>query len=418
MRLHLLLLLSVGPSVSSAQKAPPKPVVIPSLADVNERSTPLPELPRARLKLTPTRTIQGAKETLEQVAGVAVGPKGQLAVLGRFNSQPASARGIYQSLRLFDSTGRRLWSINAGGDQEIGWFDAIGWRDGGMWVSDERNSQIALVEHGEVTKSIEIPSWVRPDWNHRKSFPVFGRVSILAVLADGSYIGMPSRPHSLMGGAQYDSTKNYILHFSDGGIIDRMIAAIPSYDYDWQQGLREYRRQNATGPYPPADSPLRMKQYPKFHVSPDGARTVVVSVDSSRAAVDSITVVAKSATGSDVYRQRFAFPRKSYSNEQIDSIMMERYPRASTGERARRAAGYPRISPDIDYFVLGADYSVWITLREGNGVRPVVALDPMGKILGTLYLPRTYSCVAADRDGVWLVDNRSSVKDLVRYRYR
>src|ERR1043165_2845833 len=188
-----------------------KPVVLPSLTEVNEKSAAIRELPPTRLRLTPAQTLDGRRERFEQINAMRIGPAGQLALVIRTPDAVGGA-SKWETLRLYDSTGRRLWSLaGSGGDGELGRFSAFGWTSSGMWVFDDRFSQVALIEGGQVTKSLELPEWYRPSWAQRKSFPVYGAASIFAMLPDGSYIGMPRRAHSLMGAAQYDSTKDYIM---------------------------------------------------------------------------------------------------------------------------------------------------------------------------------------------------------------
>jgi hypothetical protein len=403
----------VVPAALLAQKAPPRPSPIPTLADVNEKSPPIAELPKHRLKLTESRRIDGKSTGIREVRGVEVGPRGEVGI----EFVGPNPGDYFGKVAIFDSLGRRLWSIKSGPDEEIGSISAFGWRTSDVWIYDQRFDQIALVDHGTVTKSLELPTWIRPSMADRNKYPVFGRVDVLSFLGDGSFIGIPRSPHTLASGSAFDSTKEIVAHISDGGVIDRTIAAIPDYNAEWQQQYGQWRRSGGEGTFPAAKSPLLTRQWPKFVVSWDGARTAIVSADSSHGAVDSVTVTVKDAKGTTVFVRSFAFARKSWSDQQVDSLINAHSPRLDATARADRARAFRRVVPDVESTFIGSDYSVWITLRQA-GSRPVVGIDPNGQIIGTLYLPISWSIKGADHGAVWLMDGRPVIKDLVRYTWR
>jgi len=405
----------IVPAIAAAQ-ANKKPSPIPTVAEVNAGTPNLPGLPTHRLTLTESRRIDGKRSGVVQVLDVNLGPRGEMAVktvgsiAGRANS--------YQTLSLLDSLGRRQWWVNSGRDGEIGSFSSFGWRSSDFWVYDARFSQIALLERGVVTKSLEMPTWIKPGWNDRKNYPLFGAFEVYSLQDDGSMVGLPRRPHAVASGAAFDSTIQVIVHVSDEGVIDRTLATIPSYDAAWLHEYQEFRRSRREGSFPPPGSRLLTTQWPRYQVSWDGKRVAMVSADSSHGAVDSVTVSMRDGKGAILYSTRFAFPRRSWTEAQLDSVARERYPRLDPGARAERAAGMRRVISDVESLVIGSDGSAWITLRNDGGPWPVVGIDPTGRIIGTVYLPRTYSMRAAERGALWLVDGRPVVKDLVRYSYR
>jgi hypothetical protein len=75
----------------------------------------------------------------------------------------------------------------------------------------------------------------------------------------------------------------------------------------------------------------------------------------------------------------------------------------------------PRKLPTVHDVVIGRDYSVWVSLRDENSVRPIVGLDASGQPIGTAYVPHTFVVWAADRDRLWIVDDRWTAKTIVRY---
>ena len=172
----------------------------------------------ADLRLTAT-ALGLSGSSFGRGARIAISPDGRMIV--------APQNGDLVDL---DSTGKRLsWKIQIGGkDPEIWIVDRIGWAANNMWVIDQGFRQIAIVDRsGKVTKSLEHPAWVRPAWNDRRNYPVFSRVTPLAVYPDGSWLVIPYREKSLLDTPGYDTTKQYVMRITEGGSIQRVIARVP-----------------------------------------------------------------------------------------------------------------------------------------------------------------------------------------------
>src|SRR4029079_10376097 len=137
-----------------------------------------------------------------------------------------------------DSLGKRQWSKgwrNSDEDRnnrdrpEVGEVTAVGWDANGTWVSDAAWGQIALLDqYGNVSKSIELPDWVRPSFANRKTFPVFENMRVYARYPDGSMLVVPRGTMSIRGATPYDPDMNYLLRINEDGIIQRTIAKYPS----------------------------------------------------------------------------------------------------------------------------------------------------------------------------------------------
>jgi hypothetical protein len=407
-------LLSVGLmiAVSSAvaqtpqisPKKPPAPArpAPPRRIEANIPTLGITMLPGPRLKLKEGPAVDGVRERLDRLDAVNLGPNGQMAV--RIN---------YNTIGVFDSIGRRLWRIELGRGGDLGNFGALGWRGSEMWISDRRFAQIALMDRGTVAKSLEIPTWIRPAWNNRKTLPVFGQADILGLFADGSMVLIPYNPHSLMGEAtEYDSTMVYVVRTTEAGLVQNIITKYHSFDFiDRGARIRAYR--GDSGAIAPR---IAAKEYwPRLRISSDGARIVTVTVDTTHPAIDTIVVEARNDRGVQVFTRKFGFPRKEFSEAQIDSIAAVRYSRSSPADRAMLAKGIPRNLPSVRDVVLGRDYSVWVAFRSTNSAEPIVGLDGTGQPIGTTYVPETFQLKAADRGILWIADYRISLKDIVRY---
>ena len=380
-----------------------KPATARPRADINAPGPEIPELPRPRLKLAEGPVIAGRKEQFDMLNGVLLGPGGQMIVhIG------------WRTLQAYDSTGRRLWKKEFGNDDEIGTIDHVGWRGAQMWIFDSRFSQVALLDRGVVTKSLEVPSWIRPTWANRKTFPIFGHAEVRALYADGSMLVVPFNPHSIVGTVGYDSTAEYVVNVAESGIIKKTITKYPSADLGSRSArARAERAQSQVGNrwiFAP-------EFWPYLRVSADGMRIITVSVDTAAATADSIVVAAFSNEGASIYTRKFGFPRSSLTEQQIDSIAAVRITRGDAETRASLKRMLPRKVASVRDVIVGRDYSVWVTLSERGGAKPTVGIDPAGQIIGTIYIPRTFQLKAADGPHVWAADYRFGLKDLVRYSY-
>src|SRR4029078_13429442 len=154
-------------------------------------------------------------------SAVSVGAEGRMIAVPRWGGDMVA----------FDSTGKQLpYKQTIGGPThpEIASAERFGWFGKTMWVWDPPSSQIALVdEQLKVTKSLEIPTWIRPTWADRRKYPVFGRMHPLDLYPDGSWLVGPTNPKSLVDTPDYDKTKTYIVRVTESGSIQRTIAKVP-----------------------------------------------------------------------------------------------------------------------------------------------------------------------------------------------
>jgi len=336
---------------------------------------------------------------------------------------PAPKNGLilyaqWSSVWGFDSTGKRLWSKgwrNDGADKnsradrpEVGEVTAVGWDANGTWVSDAAWQQIALLDqYGNVTKSIELPDWVRPSFANRKTFPVFDGFRVYARYPDGSMLVVPrGDAASLAGSTSYDRDFNYLLKVNEDGIIQRTIVKYPS---------NTLRRKTSDGKDFSFQNPFNQSA---VRVSPDGMRTVLFRVDTSDAKMDTVVLRALNDRGDTVWTQKFAYPVLRYNDTQIDSIGRARWGN-DTDYRERRTKEMPRRAGAVQEFVMDIDKSIWLTLRGNGSARPVVGFDPSGKPIGKFLLPHRRVVRAANNGGLWIGEFRYEQRgDLVRYRMK
>jgi hypothetical protein len=369
--------------VASAQRLTPDPA--------------LSRLPGPALRIADSLRIDLKTARLEPPLNVFPGPKGGLIVYAQ-----------WRSVTSFDSLGKRLWSKGHNQDgerRELAEVTAFGWDAKETWVSDAAWSQIALLdEYGNVTKSLELPSWVRPTFSNRKSFPVFESMRVLGRYADGQMLVMPQNSLSITGATGYDQDAAYLLRINEDGIIQRTVAKFPS---------NRLRRKDDKGQEFVMSNPLNQWL---FRVSPDGMRTVLVNVDTTAPKVDTVVVRALNDRGDTLWTQKFGYPAQSFTDTQVDSIARN-YWGNDTEYRERRAKHLPRRGIAVWNFVLDVDKSVWLSLRGNNSTRAVIGFDASGKPIGKFLLPARRVVRAANLGALWIGEARGDQRgDLVRYR--
>src|ERR1043166_3919266 len=231
----------------------------------------------------------------------AVGPDGRIIVLP----------GYFGDIVAFDSLGKQLpWKIAQGrsDNADIGFGERVGWAGPTMWVNDPMFNQIALVDQkGSVFKSIEYPSWIHPHWAERRRYPLFASMQPLAVYADRSMLVMPRRPRSFISTPGFDKTRQYLMHVTADGGIERTVAQLPPQD----EGRIHIGPERGGHTIP---IPFFGKTW--WAVSPDGMRVAVAMPDSA-----SIRVVMLNERGDTAYVRRYPFAGARVTQQTVDSVL-------------------------------------------------------------------------------------------------
>jgi hypothetical protein len=379
-------------------KLPVALLLAASAASAQQRLGPDPafaKLPGPALRIRDSLQLDLKANKIEPPLTMFPGPKGSLVVYS-----------AWRAVTAFDSLGRRQWSKGSDRrERDIGEVTAVGWDAEGMWVSDAAIEQVAQLDpYGNVTKSIEMPSWVRPTFSNRKAFPVFESMRVFARYPDGTMLVMPRGAVSITGATGYDQNANYLLRINEDGIIQSTLVKFPS---------PTIRRKEADGKEFAFQNPVNQSF---FRVSPDGMRTVLVSVDTASPKVDTVVIRALGEKGDTLWTQKLAYPAWTLTDAQLDSIARTRWGN-DTEYRERRAKYAPHRGPAFTEFVMDADKSVWITLRGNGSTRPAVGFDQAGKPIGKILLPNRRVVRAANLGALWIGEARADIRgDVVRYR--
>jgi len=272
----------------------------------------------------------------------------------------------------FDSTGKPLpgkQTIGGPTDPEIRYAEKFGWVGKMMWVYDPGSSQIALVDpHLKVTKSLEIPSWIRPSWADRRKYPVFARMNPLALYPDGSWLVTPSSPKSLVDTPDFDKTMTYLVRIAESGAIQRTVARVP-----WLPNAPRGGRPDGATKQPSS------RHFAFWNSSADGSR-ILVAVPSTTAGDSNHVLTVIGDKGDTIYSRSMFFP---------DPVAAAR---------------------------IGRDGSAWLQLRSRTGDRSWLALDPSGQQRGIVTFENNAFIHDADGSRIWTTEKNGPTQSLVRYR--
>jgi hypothetical protein len=323
-------------------QGPAKAKSPPALGIVEELRVPLPE----------ARAMRGSS--------LLVGADGRMIAVPQWGGEMVA----------FDSAGKQLpYKQTIGGptDPEIRYAEWFGWVGKTMWVWDPPSSQIALVDPQlKVTKSLEIPTWIRPTWADRRKYPVFGRIGAMAVYPDGTWLVIPSNPKSLVDTPEYDKTMSYMVRINENGTIQRTIARVP-----WLPNVPRGGRPDSGKKAP--------RKFAFWLASPDGSR---------------ILIGIPSTTPGD-------------SNHVVTMI----------GEKGDTIYSHPRYFADpVAGARIGRDGSVWLQLRGRTGDRTWLGLDPSGRERGTITFENNTFIHDADASRLWTTEKVGNTQLLVRYK--
>lgn len=273
---------------------------------------------------------------------------------------------------IFDSTGKPLpYKQPIGGptDPEIRYVATAGWLGKTIWIYDPQSGQIALVDPQlKVTKSLEIPAWIRPSWADRRKYPVFGRMNPLALYPDGSWLVAPSNPKSLVDTPDYDKTMTYLVRIAESGTIQRTIARIP-----W---LPNAARGDRLERGPKQGAP---RNFAFWNPSADGSR-ILIGVPSTTAGDSAHLVTVINEKGDTIYSRPMFF---------ADPVAAAR---------------------------VGRDGSVWLQLRGRTGDRTWLMLDPSGQQRGTITFENNTYIHDGDASRIWTTERVGNTQLLVRFR--
>jgi hypothetical protein len=171
---------------------------------------------------------------------------------------------------------------------------------------------------------------------------------------------------------------------------------------------------------------------PLFAAIPDGSGVIVVDRPAATApGVAHYRVVRYSVDGETVFSIQHPYAAQPIPREVVDSVRSELVARQARGfgglagaeEVVAAALVAPGYVAPVSEILVGRDGSIWLshgTLPSPTRRPPTYdVLDPTGRRVATLTLPKTGTVVAADLTTVWVAEpGESHLVQVVRYPLR
>lgn len=384
MRIVVLFMLLL-PSVLEAQPAPPRMFLAPDL-------------------VIPARTIKA--DGSGAVASLSVAPDGRMVII------PTS---LFGGVHAFGPDGKSLgWKIPvAGPESEIGWVGAVGWMGETLWIGDTRFGQVVLIGRtGAIAKSIEHPSWVRPQWAERRKYPLFASMQPLALYPDSSMLVVPYRSRSVFDTPGYDRTREHLLRISSTGTILRTVAM-----YDADDGRTVFFRSNERSGHTMA-VPFYARSWRV--ISADGRRIALVAPATTDRDSGTFRITMLDENGDTVYQRRYPQPVVRVNKAAVDSLLARTkgiFEMPAEQVRAKLAAKIPQFRSFLTDVFVGIDHFTWVVQRppaDTARARDALILDDRGTPVATVGMPDGFTPMVVDRAHLWGVERATAA--LVRFK--
>jgi len=349
-----------------------------------------------QLRYEPDLTITLAKHNITRAGQFTVSRSGRIVM--------TTDQWVGQ-LVAFDSNGNKLdWNITTGrvSDSEIGWINNFGWAGDSLWVQDRAWDQIVvLAPNGKVARSMERPNWIRPSWSDRRKYPLFSSMSWEAVYPNGDMLVVPERPRAIFDTPEYDRKRRHLLRTNRDGKILRTVAKIPALAAPIE--LRDGRETKMVSvPYYPV---------PRYKVSADGERVVIVQQPSAPEDSSRIRVTMLNAMGDTVFARQYRVDFTPIPAVRADSLVslnpayqkaFGRYSAQWIRDTVRKLI--PGWEPRMLNMLVGIDYSTWIWLRSDKPEHTALVIGPTGDLVGEAKFPPSSKLAVYSVDHIWTME--------------
>jgi hypothetical protein len=370
--------------------------------------------PRADAQLNPVKRLAYDRDTSFNLGGMGLRQIGAL-IVRRDGYMVAAPQYYYGTAIAIDSAGRKQpWSMEygRGRDAEVGWVQQMGWSGDSIWVVDAAYEQVALLgKDGKVAYSVAFPSWVRPMWRDRRQYPLFSRMTWLAMYGDGTMLVVPSQIRRLFDTPRYDPDLTLLVRVDRDGRILHTVARVPLMD--GRLNLRTGTERKTV------NVPFYARTY--WRSSSDGERVAVVTPITSDSGAFRVTML--NGQGDTVYSRTYSVPAKRVPKAAVDSFLTTvkefgRYSELQMRDTVRKLI--PVFQSPVVGVTVGLDQSAWVSYRTPTtDVREVdwLVIDAKGDVVGTTVTPRMFRMNAATVDRLWTIENDRTKQTSVIVRY-
>ena len=332
---------------------------------------------------------------------------------GRVVVVPEAYYGTTEAAAM-DSSGKKLpWSLKIGRGEEIGYVDRFGWAGDSVWLNDRGFRQtVMLGRNGEIARSVEPPSWIRPFWRDRRRYPLFRAALWYGMYGDGSLLAMPSQPRRLLDTPQFDENSRLFVRVDRDGRILKTVATAPLMDgrITLRSGVE---RKTLTVPNYPR---------PFWAIADDGERLAVVVPEPRDSGAVRVTVV--NADGDTIFARRLVIDAIRVPDEGVNAFIANlsafgRYSAEQMRDTIRKLV--PMYNSPLNGVDIGVDRTIWVGVRRpgiATDSTEWVVLDSLGEPVGSAFLLRTFRRTALSLDKIWSLEHNrpKSFSTLVRFK--
>ena len=331
-------------------------------------------------------------------------------------SEIAIPLGQDRKLAVYDSSGKRTRTLGrpGPGPGEFQYVGGVGWVADTIWVNDpEVQRTTYFAPDGTVLRVVGLPAPLAPvaPTTPGAAVGTLIRVAAIAVLDDGSSLAQGQRLTSRSSGRAVG--ERVLVRIGPTGEW-RVIASLPSFeDERWFMSAAGLgRRVPFTG-------------WPLFASSFDGQSFASLITDSQTADGGTYTLSVFKTNGDTVFVRAYPFRGVPIPQGVADSAAAaENRGPSSEGpsnlgamvERLAREKMPPVYAP-VQWFILGLDDTIWITLRDSADARTTLVLDARGNQIGSIVTSTRTRIRQASASRVWATEvDDDGLASVVRYR--
>ncbi len=315
-------------------------------------------------------------------------------------------------LRIYDSTGKRIASVGRKGEApgEFRYIGQVGLKADTIWAQDAETRQFTyFTPKGDLIRTGGLPGTLSQSTAYNAKGQYYFVIAI-GVHPDGSMLasGRNRTPGQTRG------SSSEMLHLTADGEI-RPIGVQPNYeDKRWMMEVAGLGRQ-----IPFTGEPLSA-------TAADASRFAyaVTNLNSSDGGVYTITVFR--ANGDTVFSKGFPYKgvpipqsaKDSAANAELSNEAPTEGP-SDLDQRFKKLAleKMPPVYAPLQSILLGMDETVWVTLRDSAGVRPVIVLDAKGEVLGRVEISPRQRIRQATSTRIWVTElDDADLASVVRYK--
>lgn len=342
-------------------------------------------------------------EDFPTIGRLFVSPRGEIAV-----PLPQDRK-----LAVYDSSGKRIRTLGrpGPGPGEFQGIGGVGWIADTIWVNDPRVRRTTyFAPDGTVLRVIGLPASLAPLTPAAQAGALM-RVSVIAVFADGSSLSEGTRLTSRGSGRAVG--EHVIVRMTPTGEW-RVLAIPPSFeDERWSMSAAGFGRQ------------VPFTGWPLFATSSDGRWFATLITDSQAADGGTYTLSVFKANGDTVFVRAYPFRGVSIPRSVADSAVAAENRGPSSEGPSNLGAMFERIARDkmppvyapVQWFILGLDDTIWITLRDSVDARTTVVLDARGDQIGRVVTSTRTRIRQASASRMWATEiDDDGLASVVRYR--